>query len=148
MIRRLEPAELPRLECGAREFYQASAFLGDFDIATFCKVWDQLLSGSTAAIFADVAETGRVNGALGGIIHRELYGARLIADEFFWFMRPDSRETLAGVRLYFAFEQWARAQGAAEIQMCHLLDSMPEKVARFYLRQGYKPIEMRFAKAL
>ena len=61
-------------------------------------------------------------------------------------MRPASRG--AGVALYRAFEEWARVRGAAALQMVHLFDVMPAKVARFYLRSGFEPIEMRYQKDL
>lgn len=92
------------------------------------------------------ADDGLINGALGGLIHRDLYGERLIVEEMFWFMRPDTRG--GGVRVYRAFESWAKARGAVSIQMVHLLDSMPEKVERFYKAIGFKAAEVRYIKAL
>jgi GNAT superfamily N-acetyltransferase len=156
MIRPITIDELSAVEDAARDFYAASRFLGGFRIERFCETWAALLATGAGVIFAaldgaedgiDPAEDpGAVAGVIGGLLHREIYGEALIAEEFFWFCRPERRG--AGVALYRRFEQWARERGAATIQMVHLLDVMPEKVARFYLRSGFEPVEMRYVKAL
>lgn len=144
-IRPLAPRELGALEDCAREFYAASRWLGEFNPAHFHALWSELIHAGTGVIFAAL-DHGAVIGAIGGMLHREIYGARLIADEFFWFVRPAHRG--AGVALYRRFEDWARAKGAHQIHMVHLFDSMPDKLARFYLRHGFEPVEMRYAKDL
>jgi GNAT superfamily N-acetyltransferase len=151
MIERLTTAQLPELEPGAREFYASSTVLRYLDPARFIEIWTAFLSSGNAAIFAARngagEKPGMITGAIGGIVHPDLYdAARLVADEFFWFARPDHRG--AGVALYRAFEQWARERGASEIQMCHLIDSMPAKVARFYMSAGFHAVEVRYSKDL
>lgn len=136
---------------GAREFFAASRWLGRFDPERFRAIWTELLHSGAAVIFVAVGvpgsdAAGTITGALGGIIHQEIYGDRLIAEEFFWFQRPGHRGP--GVALYRAFEEWARVRGAAALQMVHLFDVMPAKVARFYLRSGFEPVEMRYQKEL
>lgn len=133
------------MEEAARAFYRSSRFLHKFNTDRFCEVWKNLMDLGAGAIFAADSD-GEIVGAIGGLAHREIYGDRIIAEEFFWFVRPEFRG--AGVRLYRRFEQWAREQGAREIQMVHLFDSMPEKVAKFYLHSGFEPVEMRYVKAL
>lgn len=145
-IRQAELADLPKLAAGAAEFYAASEFLTSFDIGRFCELWASLLRGPNGVIFIEEGDDGLINGALGGMIHRDIYGEALIAEEFFWFMRPDTRG--GGVRVYRAFEAWAKARGAVSMQMVHLLDSMPEKVARFYHAVGFKAAETRYIKTL
>ena len=145
MIRQLAAAELGRLDPLGREFYGTSRFLETFSIERFFEIWEALLANGAGVIFGEDC-AGELVGVMGGIIHRDIYGEELIAEEMFWFVREASRG--AGIRLYAAFEKWARKKGAASIQMVHLLDVMPEKVARFYLRAGYDPIETRYAKRL
>jgi GNAT superfamily N-acetyltransferase len=144
-IRPLAPCELARLEDCAREFYAASRWLGTFEPERFRQIWTELLSTGAGVIFAAL-DHGAVIGAIGGIVHREIYGPRMIAEEFFWFVRPGARG--AGVALYRRFEEWARAKGAHQLHMVHMCDSMPEKVARFYLRSGFEPAEIRYGKDL
>jgi GNAT superfamily N-acetyltransferase len=146
MIRTLKASELAMLGDCARDFYAASRWLGRFNPERFRAAWTLLFDSGAAVIFVAEDSGGAIAGTLGGIIHREIYGDRLIAEEFFWFARPGHRG--AGVALYRAFEEWARARGAAALQMVHLFDVMPEKVARFYLRSGFEPVEMRYQKEL
>src|SRR5207344_979862 len=114
-----------KLEDAAREFYSASRFLGEFSLDRFCEIWAHLLSTGAGVIFADErGENGtrELEGVIGGIVHPEIYGHELVAEEFFWFVRAEHRG--AGVRLYRRFEDWARERGAARLQMVHLFDSM------------------------
>lgn len=129
----------------ARQFYSSSEFLGQFDIERFTQVWTNLLQMGMGVIFL-MESDGQICGAIGGMVHQDLYGHELIAEEFFWFIESDARG--AGIRLYREFENWAREQGADSIQMVHLLDLMPEKVEAFYRRAGFTPIETRYSKKL
>lgn len=144
MIRQATIEDLPNLHACGREFYASSAHIGGFGIERFCKVWADLL-GMGGVIFIDERD-GQVAGTIGGLIHRDIYGEEMIAEEFFWFVREEFRG--GGLRLYRAFKQWAIEQGAASIQMVHMLDLMPEKVGSFYLRDGYKPVETRYSLRL
>lgn len=143
-IRQAEIADLPKLAAGAAEFYAASDFLTGFDIARFVELWTDLIGRGIGVIFLEEGADGLILGALGGMIHRDIYGEDQIAEEFFWFMRPDTRG--GGVRVYRAFEAWARERGAVSLQMVHLLDSMPAKVGAFYERVGYRAAEIRYIK--
>src|SRR5579863_550318 len=145
LIRELQIPELGKLTECAREFYASSRFLEEFDPARFRKIWTELMETGAGVIFSCEKE-GCIAGAIGGIIHKDIYGHSLIAEEFFWFVQEEYRGD--GLLLYLAFEKWAIARGAASIQMVHLLDLMPEKVAKFYRRQGYEPIETRYSKKL
>jgi GNAT superfamily N-acetyltransferase len=146
VIREITIGELARVEDAAREFYAASRMLGArFRIDRFREIWEPLLRAGAGVIFADWRQD-EIAGVIGGIVHREIYGDALVAEEFFWFVREQYRG--AGVALYRRFEEWARGRGASSIQMVHLFDSMPEKVAKFYLRSGFEPAEMRYVKQL
>lgn len=145
MIRQIGIDELGQVKRTAQEFYAASRFLGAFSLARFTEVWTQLLSSGAGVIFTD-ERAGETVGAIGGLVHREIYSEVLIAEEFFWFVREEHRG--AGVQLYRRFERWARDRGAESLQMVHLFDVMPEKVAKFYLHSGFEPMEMRYMKKL
>lgn len=144
-IRMAGVPDLGAMHAGALKFYSSSRFLENFDIDRFTAVWTQLLQSGTGVIFL-IEEGGEIHGAIGGIVHQDLYGDTLVAEEFFWFVKPEFRG--GGVRLYIAFEKWARECGASSIQMVHLADVMPDKVAAFYRRMGFIPVETRYSKGL
>ncbi len=144
-IRELRLSEVDSLIPLSREFYAASRFLGEFDIEKFRQIWATLLNGDMGVILVWDDGNGPV-GVIGGFVHPELYGGAILAEEMFWFTSEKRRSV--GVALYRAFEAWARSRGAESIQMVHLMDSMPEKVASFYVRLGFEPIETRYSKRL
>ena len=162
MIRKAAIEDLPRLHGLANEFYSASSILGrlPFEMHRFVKAWTNFLESEIGVIFLAVsihaperdnntdrlASRDEVTGMIGGIQYPDLYSGVLIATEFFWFVSEANRGT--GIRLYKAFEGWAKEQGCEQIRMIHLNDSMPEKLAKFYLRLGYEQSETHYLKEL
>jgi GNAT superfamily N-acetyltransferase len=144
MIRLATIEDLPRLEACAREFYASSKFLDRFDLARFVGAWELWITAGMGAVFL-AEENGEVIGALGGMVYPEPYSGALIATEFFWFVR-DGHRGGPGLRLYKAFEQWAREKGCAHIRMVHLMDSMPEKLTKVYARLGFEAAEVHYTK--
>lgn len=68
------------------------------------------------------------------------------ADEIVWWVEPGYRGALkAGPALLDAAEAWATAKGLTLIKMVAPWGS---RVGRFYLRHGYRPIEIAYAKTL
>ncbi len=139
-------ADLPKIERCAEEFYAASAFLKGFDLDRFCALWKSLLESGAGVIFSFDDTDGQWAGMLGGMAYPDIYSGAMTASEMFWFVREGHRGQ--GVKLYRAFEEWAREQGCKTIRMVHLADVMPERVARFYERAGFVVIETHYSKDL
>jgi hypothetical protein len=73
--------DLPTMRGCAQKFYASSKFLKEFDIDRFTLVWTNLFQLGIGVIF--LAESnGQIDGAIGGIVHRDIYGDALIAEEF------------------------------------------------------------------
>ena len=135
----------------AREFYAASSVLRDFDLSKFVNVWTNLITAGSGVIFLlidqpDLQKQAEIVGTIGGVMHAEPYSSDRIAVEFFWFVHKENRG--GGIQLYRRFEQWAKDNGCQEIRMMHLADSMPDKVADFYCRVGFRKVETLYAKRL
>jgi hypothetical protein len=145
-VREADIEDLSRLAPLAREFYASSRFLGSFDLDRFVACWTALFETGAGQIFLLEDGTGEVAGTIGGMIYPEPYSGELIATEFFWYVRLGSRGE--GMKLYCAFEHWARDRKCSQIRMVHLLDSMPEKLARAYRHLGYTPAEVHYLKEL
>ncbi len=138
-------ADLPKIQLIADEFYKSSKFLSGFQVDRFIELWTGLLASGTGIIFAYEGPDGWT-GAIGGIAYAEPYSGELIATEMFWFCREGHRGE--GVKLYRAFEQWAKEWGCNQVRMVHLLDSMPEKLEKFYRHMGYTAAEVHYVKQL
>lgn len=149
MLRRATVEDLPKMQGWAEEFYSSSKHLRGFQLGRFIKFWTAMLNSGAGVIFIVTESTALeevIVGAICGMAHADIYSGEMIASEFAWRVKEGSRGD--GVRLYYAFENWAREQGCETIQMVHLVDVMPEKVAKFYARLGYEPIETRYSKSL
>lgn len=145
----IRPATIEDLpQCGpcAEKFYASSQHLKTFDINRFVAMWTALLSNETGAMFL-VLDQNEIVGAIAGVAYPEAYSDELICQEFYWFISPEHRG-MGGVRLYKMFEDWARSKGCSQIRMGHLLDSMPEKVSKFYERMGFVAAEVNYFKSL
>jgi GNAT superfamily N-acetyltransferase len=139
-------SDLPKIAPIAKEFFLASQFLRRFELDRFVQVWTSLIESGTGVIFATEDHSGEWSGAIGGMIYPDLYSGVLVATEFFWFVREGHRGQ--GIKLYKAFEAWARERECSEIRMVHLMDSMPDKLERFYRHYGYVPAEQLYTKEL
>jgi len=69
----------------------------------------------------------------------------LYADELAWWVEPAYRGTSVGPHLLDAAERWALARGAAMMKMIAPVGS---SVGAYYLRRGYRPIEIAYGKVL
>lgn len=147
MIREAQEHNLAEVATLLPEFCAASRFVeGTPDV--FVTAWRGILSRGVGAIFMLVDDDGKVQGAIGGLVFPDPFSGLLIATEAFWFVRARHRKTVGSMRLYKAFEQWARARGCRRIQMIHLADVNPEEVAAMYRRMGFELAEMRYVKEL
>lgn len=145
MIRLATIADLRRLEPLAREFYAASKHLGKFDIECFAQFWGGCVQNGIGVVFL-LEEAGEIVGTIGGVAYPDPYSGEAVATEFFWYVRDGHRG--GGMRLYRAFEDWARAKNCTQIRMVHLTDSMPEKLRAVYIKLGYTAIETHYGKPL
>jgi len=145
MIVQAQISDLPRLSELAKEFYAASSVLRVFDLSKFVMTWTNIINSGNGVIFL-LMDEGDIAGTIGGLMHFDPYCDDRLASEFFWFVHKENRG--GGVQLYRKFEQWARENGCQEIRMMHLVDSMPDKVADFYCRVGFRKVETLYAKRL
>jgi GNAT superfamily N-acetyltransferase len=146
MIRQATFEDLPKMAATAREFYAASPTLADLQDQKFCETWHRLIDTGIGVAFIEYAGDF-IAGGIGAIVTSDPYGKTTIASEAFWFVSENSRGTL-GIRLYRAFEEWAKSHGVDSIQMIHLMDAAGAKVRNLYLRMGYEPVEVRYQKRL
>jgi len=145
-LRAAMAGDLERLYPLAVEFYSRSQFLRHFDLTRFTSCWTELLRQGTGRIFLLIDDSAQIAGVLGGVVYPDLNNGELIATEFFWYVADGVRGQ--GMKLYRAFEAWARERGCTQMRMVHLLDSMPGKLARVYTHLGYVPAEVHYVKEL
>jgi len=90
-----------------------------------------------------VSENGKgVNGMIGLMAYDHPFSGERTAFEVVWWVDPEARGD--GVRLLYAAEKWALAQGAKAIQMV----APNERVGNLYARMGYRPVETSYQRSL
>jgi len=85
---------------------------------------------------------GKVIGILGYIVHKHFISGELTAGEVFWWVEPEFRGE--GVKLMREMERRAKLAGAKHIQMI----APNDKVANFYVRDGFEFVEATYQRAL
>lgn len=146
MIRLATVQDLPEVANLAEEFRRRSPLaITEFVPEMFCALWGEVFDKGIGVILVSVKDSAIV-GAIAGTAHREPYNARVVLQEWFWIVEDGSRGD--GIKLYRAFERWGKEQKCDEIRMAYMLDSMPEKLKRFYEHAGFKPREVSYFKEL
>jgi len=110
--------------------------------AAIAAIMTHLITSDDGVIFVAHLGDGTLTGMVGAMCFRHLLSGEWVASELFWWMEPAARGGLDGVRLLKLAETWARAQGAAKLQMIAPIDA--PAVARVYVRRGYTPVEIAY----
>lgn len=128
-------------------FFKECGLPGSFKHEAFIHNWTLFLSTNIGAMWAFV-KNDKVVGLLGAILSPDMNDGELVAMETFWYVHPKHRNSIESVKLLMVFELWAQKIGAKRIMMAHLLSSMPKKLASYYERRGYRPLEINYVKEL
>jgi GNAT superfamily N-acetyltransferase len=135
MIRRADETDMPFLLEVARRFWAIAPYaVGAIDEAAVEAVLCSLLDGGGVILRHE-------HGAIGGFMSPMWMRPQTrVATELFWWAERD------GLALMRAFEDWAREQGAAAVNMVSLAGH--ERAGRLYERRGYAPVEQVYRRAL
>ena len=144
----IRTATVEDLQAASAVVAQFSADIGRrFDAAHFVKFWTVMLTEGFGVVFL-LEQEGVIQGAIGGLAMDDPYNGEMVASEAFWWVLPEYRGGIGSGRLYKAFETWAVELCCSEIRMVHLEVSMPERMAKFYERNGYTLMETHYSKPL
>lgn len=129
-----------------RDFYAASGSHErglHYDEADLVASIEEL---DAAGFFRVAVARGRVVGLVGGLlVPWYLCRSQLLAQEVWWWVDPDARDTGAGLALLEALEEWAREAGAVSVQIATPPslgeDRNPVAVERLMRGRGYTWME-------
>lgn len=132
-------ADVPKLFSLAEEFFDKSELGVKFNPAYFALSMSQLIAIGAGAAFA----LEDYSGAIGGFLFTDKGTGQRVADEWFFYIRPENRKGWTGVKLFKRFERWAKENGATRL----ITGSLPNRrLNTLYDRLGYKHLETRFVK--
>lgn len=109
---------------------------------------DNLLSYWESAIFNNpnmvtVIEEGK--GFLVGVVYPHLYNPQILCvQELGWWVEPEFRGSVVGIKLMKRFEEEAMARGVSHIMMIHLANDW--NVGKIYEKLGYRLAEHTYIK--
>lgn len=74
--------------------------------------------------------------------------SKLVAQELWWYIKPNARGGLASKLLFQEIEKWGKSKQAAAMFMIALDNDRVTTMAKMYGRLGYAPTERVFVKGL
>lgn len=74
--------------------------------------------------------------------------AKLVAQELWWYIKPDERGGAASKLLFQEIEKWSMSKQAEAMFMVALDNDRIETMVKLYGRLGYTPTERTFVKGL
>jgi GNAT superfamily N-acetyltransferase len=147
-VRRTQASDLPGYLTLAQEFVDAlpiSSIIGsDPDgLADFlCRALDNEDVGMWLA-----ERDGAMIGICGALAYPLYFSPQhKVVQELWWWLTPKARGGAAAKKLYGAIEDWAEEKNAAALFMIALDNQNVERVAQFYMRAGYQPMERTFVR--
>ena len=99
--------------------------------------------------FSFVAEKdGALIGMLLGYVSDYFFGNDLIANEVVWYVDPDFRGGLTGLRLMREFESWSAARGVSEVYMGVSTGVLVDRTGDLLVRFGYKHVGGNYKRSV
>jgi GNAT superfamily N-acetyltransferase len=126
------------------EMYGAG--LMNFDPKVFRIKMMQFMSQKLGTVLC-AHENFELRGAIAGVIYENVFDGGPCASELFWYVWPGAPKG-TGHALLEAFEEWAKRRGCTRVTMAYMLHNMPERLASYYERHGYRPFETHYVKLI
>ncbi len=136
-----------------RQFHSQSVFRHlTFDEAKLAQTMGKVIEGKSGAFCFFVADgdDGNPIGVLAGQIDTYYFSNDPIAKMIFYWVHPEYRYSPAAAKLMYAFQQWAKNRGAAEIMVgvtsgeaVEVADKMLKKMGFQFTGGNYSLVEKR-----
>lgn len=145
MLRPAQPSDVDACLDMCRRFYDESGVTEQgYSDDAMRQTLAHLIASDDAALF--VVDRAGLVGMAAAVAYPSYFNGTKAAQELFWWVRPEARGGVIGVRLLHALEAWAKERGCVSLTMvCLPIDSPAEQV---YQRSGYRPSERSYMKRL
>lgn len=141
----LKPHEIENLIPLAKAFIAESGEDIPFDPDHFKETWEQILASDAGAIIK-YEKDGKIIGALGFLVYKDILSGELKSTETFWFVSKEFRGV--GLLLFDEFERISKERGVKRIMMAHLSKLTPERLKTLYLKKGYREVETYYERSI
>lgn len=129
-----------------RSFYDESGLREQpYDESSMRQTLERLMDSDDGLLMLSEAD-GALTGMAAALAYPSYFNGQRVAQELFWWVKPERRGTVDGIRLLKAVEVWAKDRGCVSLTMiCLPIESPAESV---YQRCGYRACERSYIKGL
>lgn len=132
----------------AQSFYKDSGFPGTFSQAHFIASWQKFYELNMGRIWVSAeVDLKTIHGAIGVLIHPDIYDGELVAQELFWYVESQAGFK-AALELFYNLEHWVKTKGAKRLNMACVCNKHMVSLRRFYEKRGFRPIDLSYYKDL
>jgi hypothetical protein len=103
---------------------------------------------TVACILLAERSSGEAAGMLAGYVIDYFFSDSLVAQDKYFFVRPDCRGSPAALKLLIAFRRWAENRGAAELCINMSVDIEAKRFDRFMAHMNFKSCGSNFVLPL
>ena len=145
MIRQATPDDLPRIIEMGRTFLLDGPYKDviEDNPEVPLALAKKLVTNPLARILVE-EQDGKLVGVFCFILYPHYYSGLMTAGELIWYVEPEARKTMAGLRLKWAAEKLAKELGAVQMQ----LTCPPDQDALFSRLSGYVQVETGYQRRL
>jgi GNAT superfamily N-acetyltransferase len=150
VIREATLADVPRIVAMGTRFIQETAYADRIGVhpEQMTAFVTRLITSDTPGMLASaifvLEREGAVVGMIGLAVLPHFMSGEVIGSEMFWWVEPDARKGIGGVRLLKRAESWAKDHGAVRMHMI----APNAAVAKFYEAVGYHALEVAYERSL
>ena len=134
----------------ASDFYNSTSLvkIADFCSDTTSKLFHDVIDSETCLLL--VAKDGiDIVGFIGMALQMGPFCKELIfANELFWYVRPESRKSTAGLKLFNEASKWAKEMSADAIYFVAIEDDKVNDVSSIYTKKSFELIEHGYMRRL
>ena len=146
MIREATERDIPKIMEMGHSFVQEMSYPlpMEVDEDSLQETLAGMLESDDAVIFVN----DEVSAMFGGILAPFYFNKNeYAAQELFWWVSPEARNSRTGLKLLSRFEEWATKQGAYFCIMNYMENGKSERLGRFFEHRGYKLADYAYARA-
>ncbi len=127
-------------------YFHKLGCIGRFDGVSFMRSWQDLMRHGVGFIMQRTNGTPEPHEAMGVLIYPDPCTGQRVAATAFWYAQDDI--SMAAGMLHERVQREAKERGAVRLFVAGMMNERYDKVAKYLLHAGYKPVEVHYVKEL
>jgi len=132
--------DVPELTQVLKTFYEDSwQNFADYDDVKMEKWLSEVVQSSSDGVFL-AKEEGKIFAVLIGMLDTFPFSNTVIAGDYVWYVLPEKRGGMAGIRLMKWYEAWAKRMGAVRVMTGATSGIKTDRAEKLMMRLGYQAV--------